>query len=282
MDTPKIHKGTDFGYPYSLSRWTDVSGSPNKWSWFKQQLAQGYMMGFNPSTAVPTRWSLLPEDTLGLIFWTRAPENLLLDAHLLRPYKVKVHMTVTGWHEVEKGAPGLEEGAQSLLKLVAEYGPDNVSWRFSPVPIVPDAKERFGRILEIAQGVGLRSVFLSFLQTNDRVPETRSEEERVSLLNDLATMALPKGIEVRLCNEDRLLTGKPATRNLCSGVCAPPEDFHLEGRGVPDSEGCGCVLMVDPFSVNESCAFGCTYCYTANKATANNKRNTTKLPILQG
>lgn len=262
--TRKTYSGREKGYPYSLSRWTDVVGSQNKWDWLKRQLDAGYMMGFNPTTSVPVRWSLTPDETLGLIFWTRAPENLVRDARLFRDYKVKAHMTVTGWHEVERGAPSQAEGEYWLRALVEEFGPDNVSWRFSPVPMVADVEDRFAGILATASGVGLRSVYLSFLQPNDRMPETRSPQERWELLGRLAASAKAQGVEVRLCNEDRLLATMPAQSNLCSGVCAPPEDFQLEGRRIPDSEGCGCVLMVDPFSLNEACTFGCQYCLDPN------------------
>jgi hypothetical protein len=272
----KLHSGATAGFPYSLSRWTDVSGSKDKWAWFREQLAQGYMMAFNPTTGVPQRWSLAPEDTLGLIFWTREPGNLIRDAALLAPYKVKIHMTVTGWHEVERGAPGLVEGSIWLTMLAHAYGPENVTWRFSPVPMVPDVEERFAQILQSASQSHIRSVYMSFLQPNDRIPETRSPEERLALLGRLAEMAQAVGVEVLLCNEDRLLATGNTHENLFSGVCAPPEDFQLGGRGKPASEGCGCVYMADPFSINESCSFGCLYCYVSDKGTAKNKRNTTK------
>jgi hypothetical protein len=280
----KVYSGVEKGYPYSLSRWTDVVGTPNKWAWFKEQLEAGYMMGFHPVTGVPVRWSLKPEETLGLIFWTRAPARLIEEAHLVRGFKVKVHMTVTGWFEVEKGAPSLKEGAHDLRRLVDTFGSDNVSWRFSPVPMVNDVRERFSEVLDVAASVALKGVYLSFLQPNDRMPETRGPEERRNLLGDLARMAFQKGVEVRLCNEDRLLSGVPSVPNLCSSVCAPPQEFQLEGRNVPDAEGCGCVYMVDPFSINEACAFGCQYCYTSDKSSNVRKRNTTKplLPILGG
>ena len=56
----------------------------------------------------------------------------------------------------------------------------------------------------------------------------------------------------------------------------------LDSREKPPSEGCGCVLMADPFTINESCTFGCQYCYAADKSLAPKKRNTTKghLPVV--
>jgi len=236
------------------------------------------MEGIHPTTGVPARWSLDPDETLGLIFWTRMPENLLRSAANLACYRVKVHMTVTGWEEVEHGAPGLEEGAQWLRRAVETFGAENVTWRFSPVPLVPDVQERFGRILETAAGVGLKSVYLSFLQANDKVPETRDHWEQRELLRALGERAAQQGVQVRLCQEARKDDSGQVWR---SAVCAPPEDWQRK----PSSEGCGCVHMVDPFTVNEACVFRCAYCYTANSASYPHKRNTTKhtrLPVLNG
>lgn len=249
-----------------------------------ESMKAGAMVAFDPTTAIPSWWSLRPEDTLGLLFWTKDPTNLLFDAKHFRDHKVKVHITATGWEEVEKGAPSLQHAASLVGMAAEEFGPENVTWRFSPVPIVPDVVERFDQIMRLASSVGIQSVYLSFLQTNDLMPETRSEQDRLNLLAQMAELGAPKNVRVLLCNEDRLLAQHGDLHpNLASGVCAPPEDFALEGRSLPPSEGCGCVLMVDPFTQNESCTLGCKYCYAANNETSAKKRNTTKfqLPLVR-
>lgn len=257
------------------------------------------MLAFDPTSGIPARWSLRPEDTLGLLFWTKDPSNLILDAKLLQSYKVKVHMTLTGWEEVEKGAPSLLEGVALLAQAVETFGPENVTWRFSPVPLVSDVVARFQRILDTAAKVGLRQVYVSFLQENDLVPETRSDQERLELLIQLSDLAKTKKVKVLLCNEDNLLLQsrvkflvcndnlrlqtQETYSNLTSGVCVPPAEFELTGSQPLPSEGCGCVLTVDPFTVNESCNLGCAYCYAADKSLTPKKRNTTKksLQVLQ-
>ena len=84
-------------------------------------------------------------------------------------------------------------------------------------------------------------------------------------------------MQVILCNEDSTLRRvSELPENLSAGVCAPPEDFALPGLARPPSEGCGCVLMADPFTVNETCTMGCSYCYAADKTLAPKKRNTTR------
>lgn len=277
---PEIRSGRQAGFPYSLSRWTDVPAA--KWDWFKENLTRGYMIAFDPTTAIPSRWSLRQDDTLGLIFWTKDPTNLIFERERFAGYNVKVHVTVTGWEEVEKGAPSLRNGANLLSMAASQFGPENVSWRFSPVPLVPDVVRRFDTILAMAAYGGLKNVYLSFLQANDLLPETRDEQERLNILTQVAELGQARGVRVLLCNEDRLLLKHQGIHpNLSSGICAPPEDFSLPGVAKPASEGCGCVLMVDPFTINESCTLGCTYCYAADKSLSDKKRNTVRrLPIL--
>ncbi len=276
-----LWSGRAEGVPYSLSRWTDLPAA--KWPWFLAQIQQGWMQAFDPRSAVPKRWSLTPTDTLGMIFWTKNPENLIRDRALLRPYNLKVHLTATGWHEVERGAPSIPEAIELLSRAAAAFGSHNVTWRFSPVPLVGDVVERFRRLAAGAEEAGVNRVYLSFLQPNDRVPETRDREERLALLVSLADVARSAGIHVYLCNEDTLLrrvSELPA--NLSAGVCAPPEDFGQVSEGRLPSEGCGCVLAVDPFTINESCTLGCTYCYAGDVSSAPKKRNTTRrLPLLR-
>lgn len=240
-------------------------------------------MAFDPTTAVPSKWSLRPDDVLGLVFWTKDPTNLIADKALLMGFNVKAHVTVTGWEEAERGAPGLQEGANKLAMAAHVFGPENVTWRFSPVPVVPDVVRRFETILAMAAHGGLDRVYLSFLQENDRVPETRSEQERLNVLAQVAELGSKRGVRILLCNEDRLLARYPGYHpNLGSSVCAPPEDFALAGRELPPSEGCGCVLMVDPFTINEQCSMSCEYCYASDKTLSGNKRNTTRrrLPMV--
>ena len=268
------------GIPYSFSRWTDVPAA--KWAWFTQAMAEGKMIAFDPRDAIPYEWSLKPEDTLGMVFWTKYPERLASNSTLLAPYKLKVHVTITGWEEVEIGAPSIEDATYWTRQLAMAIGRENVAWRFSPVPLVNDTVDRFRRIARELRGFTPNGVYLSFLQENDVIRETRDKADKLALMVEMASVAKDNGLRVLLCNEDRTLfrvDGLPD--NLSAGVCAPPEDFDRPGLGRSPSEGCGCVLMADPFTINETCTMGCRYCYAADKTLAPKKRNTTRgLPIL--
>lgn len=270
MSAPR--RGLEENLPYSLSRWTDLPAS--KWEWFRAQLDARSMVALDPKTGFPDRWSLEPADTLGLVFWTRNAENLVRDEQLLRPYRKVVHFTLTGWREVERGAPGVEAGADMLARSVETFGVENVTWRFSPVPLRRDVPALFGDIAARVSRSGLRRVYVGFLQQNDWLTEPRSEGERLTILREMAALT---DLEVVLCREDRETLRSPEGR-LTAGVC---EDGTRFGPGIR-VEGCGCALAVDPFTQNESCRYGCRYCYAGNLSSAPRKRNTTRLPIAGG
>jgi len=263
--------GKKEGLPYSLSRWTDLPAA--KWGWFEQQLDQGWMTAFDPRTAVPAKWSLRPEDTFGLIFWTRNPRNLIDHADRLVDYPMVIHFTLTGWYEVEHGAPNLNEGLLLLAETVGTFGAARVEWRFSPVPLTEDVLDRFEVIAKAARQVGLDRVYTSFLAENDRVPESRPRKVRMELLRQMAVRA--SDVEINVCQDDltfRKYDVGTTPTNLRQGVC---EDGRRFGPR-PPFEGCGCSLAIDPFTINESCSMGCEFCYAADLSLSPVKRNTTK------
>lgn len=272
--------GRTEGVPYSLSRWTDVPAA--KWEWFKAALNKGSMQAIDPRVGVPEWWSLKPEETHSLVFWTKDPKTLAMHERLLRPFHVKAHVTITGWEEVEHGAPDSIEASYWFGLLREQLGAENVSWRFSPVPLVPDILDRFQLLCRNIGGAAGNAdrVYISFLQPNDRLPETRDAEERVRVMLEMAEVAERFGMRIILCNEDQTLVRTQAeTRNLSTGVCVPPGEF---AGGAPPAEKCGCAIMVDPFTINETCTYGCAYCYAADKTLATKKRNTTRgLPIIR-
>lgn len=267
------YKGRAEGLPYSISRWTDVPA--DKWLWFRHALARGSMLAIDPRTAFPGRWSLLPEETRALVFWTKNPTALVQDRALLAPYDVWVHLTVTGWTEVEPGAPDLAHALALLEDTVGAYGPDRTVWRFTPIPMLPPGEvvTRFHKIAQVAAKAGLSSVYVAYLQENDLMPEMRSVQDRVNLLDTLSQVAASEGVEVRVCQDDRTLVAVgPLRQRLHVGVCAPATDF---GENPPPVMDCGCSLMVDPFTINEACSVGCKYCYAASRTRSPHRRNTT-------
>lgn len=267
-----MFNGYTEGIPYSLSRWTDISGDKSKWAWFEACLDAGRMVAFDPRTMAPGIWALTPNETLGLVFWTKNPKNLIQHRQRLDPYNVIVHMTVTGWWEVEKKAPTIFEAGYLLAEVSKIF---KTYWRFSPIPLLPPEKllPRFCKLLDYASLAHTDRVYVSFLQDNDLISETRSLQERFDLLNSMAEKAKPFGIKVLLCADDQNFNTWPKA-SFQTSACVQTTDF---GKGMR-SESCGCVLMVDPFTINEACELNCQYCYTADRALSPHKRNTTESP----
>lgn len=265
------HSGRAEGIPYSLSRWTDLPAA--KWGWFESCLAAKQMVAFDPRSAAPGEWSLAPEDTLGLVFWTKNPTNLVANRGLLAPYNVTVHVTATGWSEVERGAPSLDEAGRLLVETAHAFR--KVYWRFSPIPSLPtiDLLHRFRRLLDYAARASLSQVFVAYLQANDRLPETRSPSARFDLLNEMADVAENFGVHVVLCKDDHSFEGWQGAQFLIE-PCVQPVDFG--GQEHVQLENCGCVLMVDPFTINEACQYDCAYCYAHDQSLSAKKRNTTR------
>lgn len=270
----KLRSGAEEGVPYSLSRWTDICGT--KWPWFESCLAAGQMLAFDPREGLPTYWSLKPEDTLGLVFWTKYPAPIVASQLRLQAYNVVVNVTATGWEEVEKGAPTLDEAGR-LLIATAEAFPKTY-WRFSPIPALPErvVLERFARLLDYAERAGLKQVFVSYLQSNDRINETRTAMERFDLLNRMSAMAQNYGVSVFLCQDDHSFDDWQG-KQFSLEPCVRSEDFSKAGV----VERCGCVMIVDPFTINETCTFGCQYCYAADQSLSPKKRNTTSLKVVR-
>lgn len=306
---PTLRSGKEENFAYSLSRWTDVVAS--KWDWFMERLDQGQMLGVDPRTGAPKLWSLAPEDTLGLIWWTREPSNLIKNVGRFLAYKHVINFTLTGWTEVEHKAPDIERGLDLMRQTCDTFGAENVVWRFSPVPTIQYPFERWHKIAEEVVKMGVQECYVAFLQENDNLVEDRSMMSRVQLLQVMARDQ--PDLKVLLCNEDstlrdlhrehnsfagqdpteltsmaahRLLHLKDAIDdipdNLSYGICEDSKRFAPDVK----TEGCGCALSIDPFSINETCRFGCEYCYAADKSLAPKKRSTTKttrgrLPVVQ-
>jgi hypothetical protein len=265
-----IYSGKCEQFPYSLSRWTDIAGSKSKWTWFKSCLADQQMVAFDPKTATPKVWSLVPEDTLGLVFWTKNSRTLIQNKRLLEPYKVVVNLTITGWFEAEEGVPNFYKAGKLLTDTSETF---KTYWRFSPIPLLPIEilLFRFQHLLAYASLAKLNQVLVSFIQPNDKVQETRSLQERFDILNMLAEKAEKVGIKVVLCADDVSFKGYKGAIFETS-PCVYSTDFDYTVK----MEKCGCVSMVDPFTVNEACEYNCDYCYSGYKNFSKEKRDTTQ------
>lgn len=273
----------------SASRRSDIPAFYSRW--FLRRLEAGYCEWLHPFTGKLQRVSLLPEDCLAIVFWTRNPEPLF---PALREIRAAGHVscfqfTITGYPKpLESHNPEMEASIRRLHRLVDRVGGEAVTWRYDPILLssctpVAFHLERFASIASRLEGV-IHRVYFSFV---DCYGKTRRNFERIrrqhgvefvdvdvaakhELALRLRDIAHRYGMLLHACCEDELVgTGiekghcvdLDLIRKLRTDVCE-----GLARR--PTRPQCGCTESVD-IGAYDTCVFGCSYCYaTRNREVA--------------
>lgn len=271
----------------SVSRRTDIPAL--YWPWFRGRLEAGYCHVVNPFNARQVyRVSLLPQDVIAFVFWTRFAGSLVRDAAVLaqRGYSFVVLHTLTGYPPLlEPNAPRFETAVRTLVELSAATSPERVVWRYDPIILstrTPAAYhvERFAEIAGRLAGA-VRRVIISFYDTYEHSQRrlarlTRATDvsfapgtlaQRASLARQLAQIASAHGMSLATCAEPEL-----AQAGLEPGRCVDPAllqsvrpDLELHLRRAPTRAGCGCAESVD-IGAYDTCTFACAYCYAVRSA----------------
>ena len=277
----------------SASRRTDIPAfyAP----WFMSRLRAGFCVYPNPLyTHKFYRVSLRIQDVLGIVFWTRHATPLVphlqeLDAGGFTYY---IQYTVVGYpRTIDLRSPPLETAMKAFTDLSSRVGPERVIWRYDPIILnqeltVPWHHENFRRIADALSHATRRvvvSVVDPYVRTQRRIgtaddgvlyaPDAYSE-----VLEMIVTEARARNLSVQSCAE-----GSVHLEGITPGSCVDAALLYsLSGRAIPprlrlhkQRDGCLCHMSVD-IGVNDSCGFGCQYCYATRsheKAMATLKRH---------
>ena len=272
----------------SVSRRCDIPRFQFKW--FMERIDAGYAVSVNPFNAnqqkrihlVSRKADMEPAEGVDvLVFWTRNPRNILINAEELtqRGFRFYVMVSVTGYPpELEPDMPCTSEALAAMKELAQKIGQDRVIWRYDPVILTSITDEDFHRrnFDAIAQNLA-GSVRRVIISVYDEYRSSKQRMERleksgvfrlldgassVNLLADLAKIAGEAGMEIQSCaeKEDYLSIGvKP-------GACIDPaligKLWGLEFKGKDRSQrpNCLCCQSVDIGSYG-TCAARCVYCY---------------------
>lgn len=271
------------------------------------RVREGKVISYNPFTGHPYQVSLLPEEVIAFVFWSKDPRPLLphLD-EIERSYQYYLHFTITGLpRPFETDVPPPELTIPAFKSLSRRRSPRHLQWRYDPIVLSsitdPDwHRENFRKLAYQLEGYTERC-YLSFVAEYAKVSRSfaslegassividrRGEEEKISLAHDLAGIALEHGITTFACCNDLLLSPDSSVRkaHCIDGELLArlfPEKERVT-RVAPTRKECGCTISRDIGSY-QTCPHGCIYCYANNdkeKARQNFLRHDPDHPFLQ-
>jgi len=264
----------------SASRRTDIPAFYSRW--FLRRLAAGFCDWINPFSGQVLRVSLLPQDTLGIVCWTRNPAPLAASLGALQQagYGFAFHFTINGYPgELESHNPPVETAVRAFRDLARRLPAGRAWWRYDPILLTeatPSAwhERNFSRLAEALEGETRRCYFsfASFYRKTRRNLDASGLPwhepaigEKLELAGRLRLIARRHGIDMFSCCDDQLLvTGVQKAHCVDPGAFSQaPSGFKL----APTRAGCGCTQSVD-IGAYDTCAFGCAYCYATTSRRA--------------
>ncbi len=118
----------------SISRRTDIPAFYS--DWLMHRLRRGRAGYLNPFGGKKCAVSLLPEDVLFIVFWSKNYQPLLqhLDELDRMGYKFYFHFSITGQpKQLEVNTIPWEKAVEQAQQLSQRYSSQHVLWRFDPI-----------------------------------------------------------------------------------------------------------------------------------------------------
>lgn len=261
--------------------------------WFLNRLRAGYCKMVNPYGGQVYRVSLTAEDADGFVFWTKNLGPFLgsLGEVRERGYPFVVQYTINGYpRELERAVVPPESAATHMRTLAGRYGPRVAVWRYDTILFSSMTDKDFHRrnFEDLARRLegATDEVVVSFAQIYRKTERNLNragreygfswtdpaDEEKLRLLEDLASMARARGMQLTVCSQRKYLTpGVDDARCIdaerLSSVAGRRIDARLKGNR-PD---CGCYQSRD-IGEYDTCPHGCVYCYAVNSEEEAAKR----------
>ncbi len=262
----------------SASRRTDIPAFYSEW--FMNRIREGYCVYPNPMyPATVYRVSLLPEDVLGFVFWTRHASPLFKGLSELDTagFVYYFQYTITGYpRSMEQSTPSMEVATDTFKSLSNQIGPERVIWRYDPIILNKELtadwhRDNFRRIADRICGFTkclIVSIVDPYSKTQRRIGSSEDgvqygKEAYADVLQMIVGEAAQRSLVVQACAEtsmgiDGINMGGCVDGRLIYAMRnqQEPAKFKLQKQ----RQGCLCHESVD-IGVNESCGFGCLYCY---------------------
>ena len=279
----------------SASRRTDIPALYSRW--LGKRIEEGYCTVPNPfNQKQVAHVSLDPADVDAIVFWTRHARPMfellpLLDKKGFRYY---FQYTITGYGApVEARTPGLDVAIATFVELAERRPEASVIWRYDPILIgkafaIESHLERFARIARALQG-STRRVVLSIVDPYQRTQRRMGQHFRrredlsdapaddpcvADLLQGLARLAKDCGMTAELCAEpsDWSHLGLQPTKCIDNRLLHELFGGAWETRKDPGQRTHCCCIPAKDIGINDTCTFGCSYCYATRSDALAQKR----------
>lgn len=265
----------------SASRRTDIPAFYSKW--FINRIKEGYCNWANPFSGKIYKVSLLPEEVLAIVFWTRFPAPLLKHISSLKNlgYKFYFHFTINDYPKfLEPHAASLKKAIESFERLSESISPQFIFWRYDPILFSEKTPaeyhlEKFGFLARKLKGYTHRSYF-SFATFYKKTKRSLKEVEKLEGISfKYPSSAAQKDFSLKLrkiaeenkmslysCCDDKLV-GSGIYKAHCVDLevikrLRPDLKFDLSLKAT--RKDCGCYEAVD-IGAYDTCIHGCRYCY---------------------
>jgi hypothetical protein len=186
--------------------------------------------------------------------------------------------TITGYPQtIDGNSPPVETAIKTFLALSEAVGSDRVVWRYDPIILSAEIttewhQSNFSRLAD-AIGSAAHHLVISivdpYLKTQRRLGSAENGvyykiSAYTELLSWIASEAADRNLHVESCAEVSLhvpgiVPGRCVDAHLLNKISGRESSPILHKQ----REGCLCHHSVD-IGVNNSCGFGCTYCYATS------------------
>jgi hypothetical protein len=277
----------------SASRRTDIPAFHGKW--FMERVCSGRVGVVSPFARKVSEVSLLPEDVICFVFWTKnaAPLMPYLEELRHRGYCFTFLYSINNYPtDLEPRVPAIQDTLKTVQSLCAKFSGPVFRWRYDTIVLTESLNRKwhlrnFQSLCDLLAPYTRECIF-SFC---DYYRKTVRNMERLApdhirpnealcrdMAEEMASLASKRGITLASCAHDVLVSGAVAKAR-----CIDPEvlgclaDTPLRQQAVrglknsPTRKECGCVASKD-IGAYDTCLHGCVYCY-ANTNPERAERN---------
>ena len=228
--------------------------------------------------------SLLPEEVIAVVFWTKNASPMLphLDTLARSGHCFTFLYTINGYPDVlEPRVPPVEHSLAVVRELTSRYSPSAFRWRYDTIVLTGELNlkwhlNNFARLCRALSPYAGECIFsfCDYYRKTERnmnrfVPDHQipTPEQCAEMVEYMADISGQWGISLASCSHDFLVSGnvlkaRCIDHDFLAGVVDSDErrDALAKVKAGPTRKECGCAASRD-IGAYDTCGHGCVYCY---------------------